>query len=162
MQQLRDLYKEFTAGLPLHYHFLTHEQQQLYESERRVGQLTRYFAAIALLISCLGLYGLAAFHTDRRLKEIGIRKLLGAPIGLLAGRLSADFTKLVLLAVMISLPLAYWGIHLWLAQFTYRLQLSIWLFAGTALAALCIALLTVSSHTIKAVRSNPIDCLRDE
>jgi putative ABC transport system permease protein len=115
-----------------------------------------------MLISCLGLFGLATFTSERRSKEIGIRKVLGASVGNLVALLSRDFLKLVLLAILLSLPLAWYAMHAWLEEFAYKIDLSWGVFALIALAAIGIALLTVGFQSIKAALRNPVKSLRTE
>src|SRR5690606_1634438 len=115
-----------------------------------------------LLISCLGLYGLAAFTAFQRTKEIGIRKVLGATVGGIASLLSKDFIKLVLIALMIATPIAWWAMNKWLENFAFKITVQWWMFAFAGLGAVTIALLTVSYQAIKAAIANPVDSLRSE
>jgi ABC-type antimicrobial peptide transport system permease subunit len=138
------------------------DYQALYAAEQRVGILSRYFAIIAILISCLGLFGLAAFTAERRIKEIGIRKILGATDVRIVGLLSADFTKMVLVAIVIALPISYFIGLKWLESFAYRIDLEWWYFISAGLAALLIAWFTVGVQTFRAARINPTECLRSE
>ncbi|MEM6362681.1 MAG: FtsX-like permease family protein, partial [Bacteroidota bacterium] len=144
------------------YNFLDKSYQALYESEQRVGTLSSLFAGIAIIISCLGLFGLAAFTAERRTKEIGIRKVLGASVASVVMLLSRDFIRLVLIAIFIALPLSYLFMQEWLTQFAYAIDLSIWIFLSAALTALVIAWLTVSMQTFKAANINPAECIKDE
>ena len=134
----------------------------LYSAEKRVALLSRYFAGIAILISCLGLFGLAAFTAERRHKEIGIRKILGSGVSGIVYLLSADFTKMVIAAVIIALPISYLIASSWLAGFAFRIDLEWWFFIGAGFLALVIAWFTVGLQTVKAARINPAECLRDE
>ncbi|MCB0597963.1 MAG: FtsX-like permease family protein, partial [Phaeodactylibacter sp.] len=120
------------------------------------------FTLIALLIACLGLFGLAAFTAEQRTKEIGIRKILGASVANLVGLLSKDFLQLVALALFIALPLAWYAMHRWLQNFAYRIELQWWFFALAALAALLIAFLTVSVQSMRAALANPVEALKNE
>ena len=117
---------------------------------------------IAIIISCLGLFGLVAFTAERKQKEIGIRKVLGASVFRLVLLLTNDFTKTVIIAILISLPISYWLMKEWLESFVYRIELNFWFFAGSGLIALFIALATMSLQTIKAATLNPVDSLKDE
>ena len=117
---------------------------------------------IALLISCLGLFGLAAFTAERRLKEIGIRKALGSSSSHIVLLLSSDFTKMVLIAIVMGLPISYWLLAQWLERFAFHIELQIWYFAVAGFAALLIAWMTVASQAIRAANVNPVECLRDE
>ena len=120
---LDKLYKTYNQGLPFEYKFLDEEFQRLYASEQRVAALSKYFAALAIIISCLGLYGLATFTAQRRQKEIGIRKVVGATVGNVTLLLSKDFIRLVLVAVLIAFPVAWWAMNQWLHGFAYRINL---------------------------------------
>lgn len=160
--KLQAYYSGFTQGLPLEYKFLDEVFQAQYASENRVAVLSRYFAGIAILISCLGLFGLVAFTAERRLKEIGIRKVLGASEFGIIYLLSRDFTKMVVAAIVIALPLSYLIARHWLNGFAYRIDLELWYFIVAGLIALFIAWLTVGFHAIKAARVNPAECLKDE
>ncbi len=162
LRNLEGLYRQFNEGLPLEYQFLDQDYQALYAAEGRVAVLSRYFAGIAGLISCLGLFGLAAFTVERRTKEIGIRKVLGASVAGLAALLSKDFIRLVGIALIIACPVAWYAAHQWLAGFAYRVDLSWGVFALTGLVVVMVALLTVSFQSIKAARQNPVKSLRTE
>lgn len=160
--RLQKLYHEHSPGLALDYKFLDDDYQALYASEQRVGVLSRYFAGIAIIISCLGLFGLAAFTAERRRKEIGIRKALGASELGIIYLLSSDFTKMVFASIVIALPVSYLAIKYWLDNFAYRIELEPWYFISAGLMALFIAWLTVGTQAIKAANVNPAQCLRDE
>ncbi len=162
LQEIEELYRAFNPGFVFEPEFLNQEYQELYAAEQRVGSLSSYFAGFAILISCLGLFGLAAFTAERRLKEIGIRKVLGATVGNIVVMLSADFTKLVLVATFFALPVAYYLLGKWLEDFEYRISLDWWIFAGAALAAMLIAWITVGSQAFRAANTNPARCLKDE
>ncbi len=159
---LQSFYQTYNPGFPLDYHFLDADYQALYAAEQRVSTLSKYFAGIAILISCLGLFGLAAFTAERRLKEIGIRKILGASDFGIVRLLSGDFTKMVLMAIVIALPLSYFLARQWLEDFAFHIDLKWWYFAGAGLLALLIAWFTVGLQTVKAARVNPVECLQDE
>ncbi len=160
--RLEKLYQEYRPGSLFEYSFLDVDYQALYVAEQRVATLSRYFAGLAILISCLGLFGLAAFTAERRRKEIGVRKVLGASRASIVFLLSGDFTKLVILAISISLPLSYLVVNYWLQSFEYRIDLHWWYFIGAGLAALVIAWLTVGSQAVKAASVNPVNSLKDE
>ena len=159
---LQSFYETYNPGFVLDYRFLDDTYQAQYVAEQRVSTLSKHFAGIAVLISCLGLFGLAAFTAERRLKEIGIRKILGSGVFGIIRLLSGDFTKMVLIAILIALPLSYFIVSKWLESFAYRIELAWWLFAGSGLVALLIAWLTVSLQTLKAAMVNPVECLKDE
>jgi putative ABC transport system permease protein len=162
LAQLQAFYQEYNPGFVLDYKFLDAQYQALYEAENRVATLSRYFAGLAILISCLGLFGLVSFTAERRLKEIGIRKILGATNFGIVRLLSADFTRMVLIAIVVALPISYFIAKNWLEGFAYRIDLEWWFFVGAGLLALLIAWFTVVLQTIKAARVNPTKCLKDE
>lgn len=162
MNAIEDLYHKFSPGFIFEYEFLDQRYQKLYASEQRVGTLSSYFAGFAILISCLGLFGLAAFTAERRIKEIGIRKVLGATTSNIVVMLSADFTKLVVISILIAMPIAYYFMNEWLKSFAYKIDLSLWIFVGAAFISLLIAWLTVSSQAFKAASVNPAKCLKNE
>jgi putative ABC transport system permease protein len=162
LEQLEKLYHKFSPGLPFEYRFLDAQYQSLYAAEQRVSVLSRYFAGIAILISCLGLFGLAAFTAERRVKEIGIRKILGATNFGIVGLLSGDFTKMVMVAIFVALPVSYLIGLKWLESFAYQVELEWWFFIVAGFSALLIAWMTVSLQTLKAARTNPSECLRNE
>lgn len=162
IENLQKVYTKFHPGYPFEFTFMDDDYQALYDSENRVSILSTYFAVLATIISCLGLFGLAAFTTERRMKEIGIRKILGSSEFGIAHLLSADFTKMVILAIVIALPISYLFSKKWLDGFAYRIDLEWWFFIGAGIAALLIAWLTVGLQTIKAARINPTDCLKSE
>jgi len=149
-------------GYPFEYHFIDDDFNQLFKTETLTGQLAGVFATLAILISCLGLFGLAAYTAERRIKEIGIRKVLGATVSGLTGLLSRDFLKLVLLSCLIAFPLAYIFSNNWLKAFQYHIDIQWWIFAAAGLTAVIIALATVSFQAIKAALMNPVKSLRSE
>jgi putative ABC transport system permease protein len=147
---------------PFSYYFLDEFFNQQYQGEERFGNLFLNFAALAILISCLGLLGLAAYSTLQRRREIGIRKVLGSSVAGVVNLLSIDFIKLVIIAFIIAAPLAWFAMHYWLEDFAYKISIQWWMFALAGLSALLIALLTVSFHAIKASITNPVKSLRTE
>lgn len=159
---LTKLYNKFNPGLDFNFRFLDSQYQQLYQSEQRVAALSKYFAGMAILISCLGLFGLAAFSAERRRKEISIRKVLGQSISQVMFMLSSEFIKLVLVAMLIALPIAYLLAKDWLSQFAYKIPLHLGYFLGAGVVALVVAMFTVSSQAIRAANRNPINALREE
>jgi ABC-type antimicrobial peptide transport system permease subunit len=159
---IRLLYQKFNPGYSFDYKFLDQDYQAQYEAEMRVAKLSRYFAGLAILISCLGLFGLAAFTAERRLKEIGIRKVLGSSVLGIVSLLSADFTKIVLLSILIALPISYLITRQWLDGFEFRINLEWWYFIGAGVMALIISWITVFTQTFKAARVNPVKCLSNE
>ncbi len=162
LANIESLYKTYNQGLAFDYKFMDEDYQALYASEQRVAVLSRYFAVIAILISCLGLFGLAAFTAQKRRKEIGIRKVIGASVNNLALMLSGDFIKLVLVALLIAFPLAWWALNQWLQNFAYRVNIGADVFVLSAIAILLITLLTISYQAIKSALMNPVSSLRTE
>ena len=159
---IENLWKKFAPGFPFNYRFLDEALDMLYRSEQRIGTLFQYFSFLAILISCLGLLGLASFMAEKRTKEIGIRKVLGASISNIAMLLSKEFTKWVLVANVIAWPIAYFAVSKWLQSYVYKANITIWSFILSGVLALFIALITVSYQSIKAALANPIDSLRYE
>jgi len=147
---------------PFEYNFLDEDFQKNYDAENRLSAIVGYFTAIAILISCLGLLGLAIFSAEQRTKEIGVRKVLGASVSSIVALLSKDFLKLVAFAVLIASPLAWFAMNKWLQSFAYRIHINWTVFAITALAALLIALITISFQAVKAAIANPVKSLRSE
>ncbi|MFY0650999.1 MAG: ABC transporter permease [Cyclobacteriaceae bacterium] len=162
LDNIEDLYSDFNAGYPFQPRFLDQDYQALYASEDRVASLSKYFAVLAILISCLGLFGLAAHTTERRVKEIGIRKVLGSGVWKIVYLLTADFTKMVLAAIVIAIPFSYYIGNNWLENFAYKIHLGWSFFAGAALLSIAIAWLTVSFQTLRAAMANPVKCLKDD
>jgi len=149
-------------GYPFEYQFIDSDFKQLFKTETLTGTLAGVFASLAIFISCLGLFGLAAYTAERRIKEIGIRKVLGASVSGLAGLLSRDFLKLVAVSCVIAFPVALWLANHWLQGHQYRINISWWIFPAAGVAALLIALATVSFQAIKAALMNPVKSLRSE
>ncbi|HEX8041942.1 MAG TPA: ABC transporter permease [Chryseosolibacter sp.] len=162
IDRLQNFYQAYNPGFPFAYQFLDEAYQAQYAAEQRVSILSRYFAGFAILISCLGLFGLVAFTTERRLKEIGIRKILGSSELGIVRLLSGDFTKMVAVAIVVALPAGYYITKNWLDNFAYRIDLQWWFFAGPGLLALFIAWFTVALQTLKAARISPTQSLKNE
>lgn len=162
LENLKKVYQKYYPGQPFEYRFMDDDSQKLYVSERRVSTLSKYFAGLAILISCLGLFGLTTFTVERRIKEIGIRKVMGSGISEIVRLLTRDFTRLVIIAIGIALPAGYLIDHSWLESFAYRIDLKWWYFAGTGLITLLIAWLTMGLQTIRAAMVNPVECLKEE
>jgi putative ABC transport system permease protein len=154
--------KADNPGYPFEYSFVSDDFNALFRSEMLIRQLSRLFAVLAILISCLGLFGLSAYMAERRVKEIGIRKVLGASVSGLTGLLSREFLQLVVLSVLIAFPLAWVMMHQWLLQYAYRIGVEWWIFVVAGLLAVLIALVTVSAHSIRAALTNPARTLRSE
>ena len=159
---IKSLFYKYNNGLDFSYSFLDDDYDALYASEERVAALSRYFAALAIIISCLGLFGLAAFTAQKRQKEIGIRKVVGASVNNITVMLSKDFLRLAIIAVLIALPIAGWMMNKWLESFAYRTRMNTGIYLIAAASVLCITLLTVSFQAIKAAISNPVKSLRTE
>ena len=159
---LKDVFERNTRSQPFDFSFLDDEYDALYRKERRAGEIFGAFAALAVFIACLGLLGLAAFAVERRTKEIGIRKVLGASAPRLAARLSREFVGLVLLANVIAWPVAYYAMSRWLQSFAYRIGLGPGVFVLAALGVLFVAVLTVATQTLRAASANPVESLRYE
>ncbi|MEM1137793.1 MAG: FtsX-like permease family protein, partial [Bacteroidota bacterium] len=160
--RLTDFYQEYNPGFAFDFQFLDEEYREMYSAELRVSALSKYFAGFAILISCLGLFGLAAFTAERRIKEIGIRKALGSSSWNILLLLTTDFTRMVLISIAFALPFSYWAISTWLERFAFRIDLEIWFFALSGILAMIIAWLTIGSQALKAAALNPAKCLRDQ
>jgi putative ABC transport system permease protein len=159
---LEQLYRQFNPGWSFGYSFMDESYQALYVSENRVSVLSRCFAGLAILISCLGLFGLAAFTAQRRNKEIGIRKVLGASVGGVVLLLSREFLRLVLVAMLISFPLAWWATSQWLKTFAYRIDIGVGIFTAAGAFIILITILTISFQSIRAALANPAKSLKAE
>jgi predicted permease len=155
-------FKQFNPGFPFKYYFTDDEIARNYKAEQTVSKLSQYFAFLAIFISCLGLFGLVTFTAEQRIKEIGIRKVLGASVPGIIRMLSKDFLKLVFIATLIAFPVAWWAMNKWLGDFAYRVDIGWWVFVVAGVVALLIALLTVSFQAIKAAIANPVKSLRTE
>ena len=162
IQTAQNLIKGIDAHFPFHYAFLDDIFNSLYKGEQQEGTLFTYFAGIAIFISCLGLLGLAAYTARVRTREIGIRKVLGASVGNITAMLSADFLKLVIIAIIIASPLAWYATNKWLQDFAYHINIQWWVFAAAGLLAVIIALATIGFQAIKAALVNPVKSLRSE
>jgi putative ABC transport system permease protein len=162
IQTLEKSWKASLPEMPFEFNFLDDNFNKLYQSEQKQSSLFTIFSCIAILIACLGLLGLSSFAITQRIKEIGIRKVLGASVGTIVMLLSKDFLKLVIIASLIAFPIAWYAMHEWLADFAYRISISWWIFIVAGIIAACIALLTVSIQAIKAAIANPVKSLRTE
>ncbi len=160
--RLQNLYKKINPGFSFNYRFMDQDYQAIYVGEKRVATLSKYFAGLAIVISCLGLFGLAAFTAQRRQKEIGIRKVIGASATDIAAMLSKDFLKLVVLAILIAFPLSRWAMNEWLNDFAYRVNIGAGIFLIAGVSIILITLLTISFQSIKAAIANPVKSLRTE
>jgi putative ABC transport system permease protein len=162
MARLESIYEGFKPHRPFEFFFVDDQYQTLYSSETRTASLFNLFTLLAISIACLGLFGLSAYLAERRTKEIGIRKVFGATVTQLVGLLSRDFLYLMLIALLIALPLAWYTMGRWLEGFAYRIELEWWLFALASGLALGIAFLTVSFQSVRAALANPVKSLRNE
>jgi ABC-type antimicrobial peptide transport system permease subunit len=162
LAEIENVLDKHNPGYPFEYRFMDDEFNKLFTSEMMIGKLSRLFAILTIVISCLGLFGLAAYTAERRTKEIGIRKVLGATLPNVVSLLSKDFLRLVAIAAVVAFPLAWWIMHSWLEDFAYRINISWWVFAIAGVLAVAIALCTVSFQAVKAGLSNPVKSLRTE
>ncbi len=162
LSTIESYWNKMNPTAPFEYHFLDETYDNLYKSEKRLNIIFNYFTGLAIFISCLGLFGLTLFTANKRTKEIGIRKVLGASVSNIVGLLSFQFVKWVLVANLIALPVGYYVMNLWLQNFAYRIGLSVWTCVLAGLVALLIAILTVSYQSIKAAAANPVESLRYE
>ena len=159
---IENIWSNMVPGQPFNYRFMDDAFNTTYEAEQRLGKIFMVFTILSILIACLGLFGLAAFNAQKRTKEIGIRKVLGASIGQITYRLTTDFLKMVGIAVLIALPLGWFAMNKWLEDFSYRIEVSWWILVLAAVLAITIAILTVSYQSIKAAVVNPVKSLRTE
>jgi hypothetical protein len=156
------LWKQYNAEYPFEYQFLDSSFDAMYKTEQRTGKLFTAFSIVAIFISCLGLFGLATFTAQQRVKEIGIRKVMGASVDEIIVLLSKDFLKLIVMALVIAVPASYFGMQNWLNDFAYRIPIDWTVFVVAAGISLVIAFLTISFQTIKAAMGNPVESLRTE
>ncbi len=159
---IRDKWKEILPQKPFDYFFLDDSFDSQYRAEERIGSLTLRFSLLAVLISCLGLFGIASYTTEQRTKEIGIRKVLGASSGIIVRMLSKEYLLLVAIGNLIAWPAAFMMMRTWLDNFAYRTSIALWVFVAAALLSLTVALLTVSTQSVRAARTNPVKSLRYE
>lgn len=162
LAKIEAVFKKHDPSAPFDYKFQDDDYARLFNDEERIGKIATVFAALTIFISCLGIFGLAAFAASQRNKEIGIRKVLGATVFNVWKLLSRDFVVLVIISVLLAMPLAYYYINQWLQQYSYRIDISWWVFAVSGAGALAITLLTVSYQSFKAALMNPVNSLRSE
>jgi len=162
MARIKDKWKQLAPGQEFQYSFMDADFNAAYNTEQRIGTIFITFTSLAIIIACLGLFGLAAYAAEQRTKEIGIRKALGANVSTIVAMLSKDFIKLVLIAIVLAVPLAWWAMNWWLQTFAYRQNIQWWVFVSSGLTAIFIAFITVSFQSIKAALSNPVNSLRSE
>jgi putative ABC transport system permease protein len=159
---IESVWKKINPGIPYEYEFLDDHFKEVYRADSQISTIVGALAILAIIISCLGLFGLASYAAEKRVKEVGIRKVLGASLQHIVFKLSKDFLKYVLIAALIALPLSWLAINKWLQDYAYRVDISWWIFLVAVVLALVIALVTISSQAIKAAMANPIKSLRTE
>jgi len=162
LKSIEGSWKKLNPNEPFEFSFLDEDFQKNYDAENRLSSLLGYFTLIAIVICCLGLFGLATFSAEQRTKEIGIRKVLGASVGGIVTLLSKDFLKLVAISIVIASPIAWYIMNKWLQDFAYRTNIGWMVFAVAGILALLIALITISFQAIRAAVSNPVKSLRTE
>lgn len=162
LKTAESIFRKYNPEYPFDYKFVDEEYAQKFEDEQRIGTLAGLFAGLTIFISCLGLFGLAIYMAESRVKEIGVRKVLGASVTGLTALLSKDFLKLVLISFVLATPVAWWAMYTWLSNYSYRISIQWWVFALAGLLSMLIALATVSYQAIKAALANPVRSLRTE
>jgi putative ABC transport system permease protein len=162
LKRMEGIFKKYNPEYPFEYKFVDEEYSRKFEDEKRVGTLAGVFAGITILISCLGLFGLAAYMAENRIKEIGVRKVLGASVAAITTLLSKDFLKLVFVSFLIAGPIAWWAMYNWLQDYSYHVKIQWWIFLLAGLISILIAIITVSFQAIKAAVANPVKSLRTE
>jgi len=162
LNHIEKAFKSLYPFIPYQYHFKDAENTEQYDKEAKWKQIVTFSAILTIFISCIGLFGLATLSAERRRKEIGIRKVLGASVELIVRKLSADFLKLVLISAIIAAPAAWWAINKWLQNYPYRISMNVWIFLLATVLVAVVALVTVSFQSIKAAVANPVKSLRSE
>jgi putative ABC transport system permease protein len=162
LAKMKPVFQKYNPESPFNYKFVDEEYGKKFANEERISSLASFFASLAIFISCLGLFGLASFVAEKRTKEIGVRKVLGASVFIIWRLLSKDFVLLVLISMVISIPIAWYAMSNWLQNYNYRTNIAWWIFAGTGIGAVAITLATVSFQAIKAALANPVKALRSE
>jgi ABC-type antimicrobial peptide transport system permease subunit len=162
MQAIKNIFEHTFPDFVFEFRFLDDKIESFYKQENQLAQLYKIFAAIAIVLSCLGLYGLASFMAVQRVKEVSIRKVLGAGAANVVYLFSREFIILIIIAFAIATPIAWYYMHTWLQDYAYRIEISWWVFAAGGLAAIFIALATISFQAIKAANANPVKNLRSE
>jgi len=157
---VKEKWAAFNPATPFEYHFLDQEFDDMYKVEQRIGSILTAFTLVTIFISCLGLFGLAVFSTRQRVKEVGVRKVLGASVFSIVKLVSGDFLKLVIISVIIASPIAWYVMHKWLQDFAYKISIQIWVFIAAGTVAILIAFITVSVQSLKAALANPVKSLR--
>jgi ABC-type antimicrobial peptide transport system permease subunit len=156
------VFKKYNPQYPFEYYFTDEGYNNKFRSQQQQGKLGLLFSALTIFISCLGLFGLASYMAESRKKEIGIRKVLGASVMRIASLMAGDFIRLVLVAVLIATPIAWYAMHVWLDGFNYRVDIGLWIFIASGLLAVVIALATIGYQAIAAALANPVKSLRSE
>jgi ABC-type antimicrobial peptide transport system permease subunit len=156
------VFKRYNPQYPFNHKFVDEEYARKFEDTQRTATLAALFAGLTIIISCLGLFGLAAYMAENRIKEIGVRKVLGASVMEITTLLSKDFLKLVIISLVIASPIAWYAMRQWLSGYTYRASIEWWVFVGAGIVAILISLLTVSYQAIRAAITNPVKSLRTE
>jgi ABC-type antimicrobial peptide transport system permease subunit len=162
MAALEKIFKKYNPDYPFEYHFVDEDYARKFEDTQRTSMLIGLFAGLTIFISCLGLFALSAYMVERRVKEIGVRKVLGASVVRITMLLSKEFLLLVVVSLLVASPIAWYVMQRWLDGYSYRIRLEWWIFVAAALVSLLVALLTISFQTIKAAVANPAKSLRTE
>ena len=162
LEKAAAIFKKYNPEYPANIQFVDADYARKFENEQRQGTLAALFAGLTIFISCLGLFGLATYMAENRIKEIGVRKVLGASVTGITALLSKDFIRLVVISFVLAAPLSYWAMYKWLQDYTYRVPIQWWVFAAACILSVAIALLTVSFQAVKAARANPVKSLRTE
>lgn len=162
LKKAEAIFKKYNPEYPFEYTFIDEEYAQKFEAENRIGTLAALFAGLTIFISCLGLFGLATYMAENRIKEIGVRKVLGASVAGIAALLSKDFLKLVIISFVLAVPIAWWAMYSWLQDYSFRVDIQWWVFAMAGFMSVLIAVITVSYQAIKAAIANPVTSLRNE
>jgi len=159
---MEQLFKRANPEYPFEYHFIDEEYARKFDDTQRIATLSGLFAGLTIFISCLGLFGLAAYMAENRIKEIGVRKVLGASVLNITALLSKEFLSLVLISILIASPIAWYAMHVWLQGYSYRINIQWWVFLMAGMLAVIVSLITVSFQAIKAAVANPVKSLRTE
>ena len=162
LSSMRKLYEKYNPAYPFEYHFVDEDYARKFDDTQRIATITTVFTVLTIFISCLGLFGLASYMAEIRIKEIGIRKVLGASVMKITTLLSRDFLILVIISIIIATPIAWYAMHTWLQEYSYRVGIEWWVFVMSGLLCIVISLLTISFQAIKAALANPVKSLRTE
>ena len=155
LKKAESVFKKYNPSYPFEYYFLDEDYANKFANEKQTGKFAALFAGLTIFISCLGLFGLSSFTAENRIKEIGIRKVLGASVFSITQLLSGDFIKLIVLSFLLAAPVAWWAMNGWLRSYSYRVPVSWWIFAATFILSVMIALITISFQSVKAALMNP-------